>query len=111
MPVNNISGIKLSSGPTHLRSRILVRNLPTCTRHELARLCIPFGEILGSLVLGNHGFIQFARESDAKTAIQILDQSIFKSKLILVSSASFRSLRASKTTFGPVEKEEHDRVA
>ncbi|XP_043660146.1 uncharacterized protein LOC122624572 [Drosophila teissieri] len=91
---SNIAGIKLSSGPTRLRSRILVRNLPACTRQELARLCHPFGQILGSLVLGSHGFIQFARESEAKTAIEMLDQSTFKSKLILVSSASFRSLRA-----------------
>ncbi|EDW43782.1 uncharacterized protein LOC6615945 [Drosophila sechellia] len=94
MSGSDIAGIELTSGPTGLKSRILVRNLPICTRQELAYLCLPFGEILGSLVDNDHGFIQFARESEAKLAIEALDHTTFKSKVILVSSASFRSLMA-----------------
>eukprot|EP00099_Drosophila_melanogaster_P016256 NP_569883.1 uncharacterized protein Dmel_CG14628 [Drosophila melanogaster] len=101
MSASDIAGIELTSGPTGLKSRILVRNLPVCTRQELAYLCLPFGEILGSLVTNNQGFIQFARESEAKLAIETLDHTTFKSKVILVSNASFRSLNASCLGYAP----------
>nr|NP_659571.1 uncharacterized protein Dmel_CG18823 [Drosophila melanogaster]AAG22376.1 uncharacterized protein Dmel_CG18823 [Drosophila melanogaster] len=75
--------------PTSPRSRIWVRNLPPCTRQELVMLCLPFGKILGSLIVDNEGFIQFARESEATSAIDALDQIVFKSKVLQVSNATF----------------------
>ncbi|EDV45424.2 uncharacterized protein Dere_GG12822, partial [Drosophila erecta] len=104
MAENDIAGIELTSGPTHLRSRIFVRNLPPCTRQELAMLCVPFGKILGSLVVQNHGFVQFERESEAKSAIEALNHATFQSKVILVSSASFRSLKAAHCMYSPSPK-------
>lgn len=104
MSGSDIAGIKLTSGPTSLRSRILVRNLPPCTREELSFLCYPFGTILGSLVIDNHGFIQFATEREATRAIEALNHSTFKSKDILVSNASFRSLKANCCVYAPPKK-------
>ncbi|EDX16788.1 uncharacterized protein LOC6724808 [Drosophila simulans] len=104
MSGSDIAGIKLTSGPTSLRSRILVRNLPPCTREELSFLCYSLGTILGSLVIDNHGFIQFATESEATRAIEELDHSTFKSKVILVSNASFRSVKASCCVYAPQKK-------
>ncbi|XP_017045832.1 uncharacterized protein LOC108091235 [Drosophila ficusphila] len=92
MPDAKIAGIKLLCGPTRLKSRIFVRNLPNCTREELAAHCMPFGVILGSLVEGKYGYIQFTKESIAQAAIDGLDNSVFKSRFIKVQNASYRSL-------------------
>ncbi|XP_017006479.2 RNA-binding motif, single-stranded-interacting protein 1 [Drosophila takahashii] len=87
-----MAGILLANGPTRLKSRILVRNLPpNCSRVELAKVCECFGKILGSRIDGTEGFVQFASESEAENAIEALDKSYFKSHLLDVSNASYRS--------------------
>ncbi|XP_017067513.1 heterogeneous nuclear ribonucleoproteins C1/C2-like [Drosophila eugracilis] len=90
---NDIGGIKLTTGPTCLTSRIFVRNLPACTRHELAELCQPYGKVLGSLVYRRLGFVQFSNKKEADLAIENLEYMVFKSNVLYVSNASFRSLK------------------
>ncbi|XP_033168618.1 uncharacterized protein LOC117146487 [Drosophila mauritiana] len=105
---NDIAGIELTSGPTGLRSRIIVRNLPDCTRHELAYLCIPFGRILGSLIVNKQGFIQFSSESEATRAINALDKLVFRSKILHVSNASFRSIERNQERMQILSDENED---
>ncbi|XP_017067487.1 nucleosome assembly protein 1;2-like [Drosophila eugracilis] len=89
MSDTGIGGALLASGLTFLLNRICVRNLPVCTRHELAAICLPYGEIRGSLVCDDIGFVQFASEAQAENAIEALDGSVFKSKVLAVSNACF----------------------
>jgi len=70
-----------------MQSVILVQNLPDCKRHELEELCKPFGEILGTMVMGNDGFVQFVCEDQAEDAIEALDMSTFKSNVLAVRNA------------------------
>ncbi|EDX16802.1 nucleoplasmin-like protein ANO39 [Drosophila simulans] len=107
MSVSNIAGIELVSGPTRLKSRICVRNLPPCTREELSLLCFPFGQVLGSLVIDTYGFIQFESSTEAKRAIESLDHFLFKSKVLQVSNASISSLRA---TFSDTASQKRRRI-
>ncbi|KAH8366604.1 hypothetical protein KR084_006464, partial [Drosophila pseudotakahashii] len=80
----------LRNGPTRLKSRIVVRNLPPdCSRVELAKECQCFGKILGSRIDGTEGFVQFASEDEAENAIEALDKTTFKSQLLDVSNASY----------------------
>ncbi|EDW43769.1 uncharacterized protein LOC6615930 [Drosophila sechellia] len=103
---NDVAGFELTSGPTGLKSRIIVRNLPDCTRHELAYLCVPFGQILGSLIVNKQGFIQYSKESEATRAINALNQIVFKSKVLHVSNASFRSIERYQVQIGSDENED-----
>ncbi|XP_016986397.1 uncharacterized protein LOC108049657 [Drosophila rhopaloa] len=89
---NQVAGIELTSGPTRLTSRIFVQNLPDCTREELADHCKEFGQILGSLVEENRGYIQYAKQSSARNAISVLHGSTFQSRVLTVTSASFRTM-------------------
>lgn len=97
----DISGIELTCGPTHLKSRILVRNLPPCTRQELSLLCFPYGRILGSLVIDTCGYIQFTSLIEAKRAIESLNLFIFKSKVLQVSNATPSSLNSTFSGTAP----------
>ncbi|XP_033168400.1 pheromone-processing carboxypeptidase KEX1-like [Drosophila mauritiana] len=104
MPGIDIAGIELTCGPTHLKSRILVRNLPPCTREELSLLCFPFGQILGSQVIDTYGYIQFESSTEAKRAIESLDHFLFKSKVLQVSNASISSLKATFSGTAPQKR-------
>jgi len=97
----DISGIELTCGPTHLKSRILVRNLPPCTRQELSLLCFPYGRILGSLVIDTCGYIQFTSLIEAKRAIESLNLFIFKSKVLQVSNATPSSINSTFSGTAP----------
>ncbi|EDW43755.1 transcription initiation factor TFIID subunit 11 [Drosophila sechellia] len=104
MSVSNIAGIELASGPTCLKSRICVRNLPPCTREELSLLCVPYGQIVGSLVIDTYGFIQFESLTEANRAIESLDHFLFKSKVLQVSNASISSLKATFSGTAPQKR-------
>ncbi|XP_032581360.1 uncharacterized protein LOC116802149 [Drosophila sechellia] len=107
MSGTGIAGIELTCGPTHLKSRILVRNLPPCTRQELSLLCVPYGRIVGSLVIDTYGYIQFNSLTEAKRAIESLNLFIFKSQALRVSNASISSLKA---TFSGIARPNRRRI-
>ncbi|XP_037723654.1 uncharacterized protein LOC119555996 [Drosophila subpulchrella] len=80
---------------SRLQSVILVQNLPDCNSHELEELCKPFGEVLGTMLMGNRGLVQFVCEDQVKDAIKALNKSSFKSNVLAVRNASYRKLEES----------------
>ncbi|XP_037723656.1 uncharacterized protein LOC119555997 [Drosophila subpulchrella] len=87
-----IEGYLLLMGPTRLTSRIFVGNLPPCSRKELAELCAGYGKVLGTMIQGTFGFVQFESERQANIAIMALNLSRFKAKTLTAHSATFQSM-------------------
>ncbi|XP_065724220.2 uncharacterized protein [Drosophila suzukii] len=95
---------------SRMQSVILVQNLPDCKRHELEELCKPFGEILGTMVMGNDGFVQFVCEDQAEDAIEALDMSTFKSNVLAVRNAYWESVYVPPTKKKRVEEDMPEEV-
>ncbi|XP_016949346.1 uncharacterized protein LOC108024082 [Drosophila biarmipes] len=101
-----IEGYLLLTGPTRLTSRIFVANLPECSRNELAQLCARFGNILGTMIKDNYGYVQFESKRQASIAILALHRSRFKGKTLTVHSATFHSMEAHGRGCRQAEKDE-----
>ncbi|KAH8379649.1 hypothetical protein KR009_006340 [Drosophila setifemur] len=84
-------GYNITKDPTLVKNRIFVGNLPTCTREELVSICLPYGNVLGSMVQKNYGFVQFESEETANKAASALHKSTFKSKILTVRNANVKT--------------------
>ncbi|KAM7355736.1 nuclear receptor coactivator protein neosin [Cochliomyia hominivorax] len=73
--------------PNKANHRIFVGNLPQCTREELESICLPYGNVLASLVQKNFGFVQFESEEIANKVAAALTKSTFKGNTITVRNA------------------------
>ncbi|XP_033242777.1 nuclear receptor coactivator 5-like [Drosophila miranda] len=77
--------------PALVKNRIFVGNLPVCTREELASIFLPYGEVLGSVVQKNYGFVQLESEEVANKCAMSLNKSTFKTKILRVRNANNRA--------------------
>ncbi|XP_016991882.1 nuclear receptor coactivator 5 [Drosophila rhopaloa] len=88
------AGYNITKDPALAKSRIFVGNLPVCTREELVSICRPYGQVLGSMVQKNYGFVQFESEELANKAASALHKSTFKQNMLTVRNASIKSKAA-----------------
>ncbi|XP_017063408.1 nuclear receptor coactivator 5 [Drosophila eugracilis] len=83
-------GYNITKDPKLVKNRIFLGNLPSCTREELVSICQPYGNVLGSMVQKNYGFVQFETEELANKAASALHKSTFKQNLLTVRNASIK---------------------
>ncbi|SPP76223.1 uncharacterized protein LOC117579731 [Drosophila guanche] len=89
--MNESDNYNIITDPALVKNRIFVGNLPVCTREELASICIPYGQVLGSVVQKNFGFVQLESEEVANKCATALNKSTFKTKILRVRNANNRS--------------------
>lgn len=77
--------------PKMVKNRIFIGNLPVCTKEDLEGICAPYGNVLGSMVQKNFGFIQYESEEIADKAAFALNRSTFKGNTITVRNAGSKA--------------------
>ncbi|XP_022221448.2 nuclear receptor coactivator 5 [Drosophila obscura] len=91
--MNEADNYNIITDPALVKNRIFVGNLPVCTREELASICLPYGEVLGSVVQKNFGFVQLESEEVANKCATALNKSTFKTKILRVRNANNRGAK------------------
>ncbi|XP_068149796.1 uncharacterized protein Neos [Drosophila tropicalis] len=96
------SGYNIAKDPALKKNRIFLGNIPICTRKDLESICQPYGNVLGSVVQKNFGFVQFESEEIANKAATALNRSTFKSNTLTVRNASIKTTPVVKNNIMPM---------